>query len=168
MKKTIVLMVAMIAALSISAQDLKFGHVNSQELMANLPDMEKVMGQLEEIQTSNNELLTKMQQELQGEAAKFEQGADTMPQSVLAYKQQELQQMQASIQKFYQEAQVQMQQKQQELTQPVMDKVKKAIDEVAAEQGLIYVFDLSGGAILYHSTQSTDIKPLVRKKLGLE
>ncbi len=168
MKKITVLLTVLLAAFTLSAQELKFGHVNSQELMSTLPEMEKVMTQLEEIQTTNNELLTKMQQELQSEAIKFEQAMDTMPQSVQAYKQQELQQMQANIQQFYQEAQASMQKKQQELTQPVMDKVKNAIDAVAAEQKFIYVFDLSGGAILYHSTQSVDIKPLVRKKLGLE
>ena len=168
MKKTLVLIIAIFATLTLGAQDLKFGHVNSQELMQNLPAMDKVMTQLEEIQTNNNELLKNMQTELEKEAMKYQASADTMAQSVRAYKEQELQQMQANIQKFYQDAQTSMQKKQSELTKPVMDAVKKAIDEVAAEQGFIYVFDLAGGAVLYHSTQSVDIKPLVRKKLGLE
>lgn len=168
MKKSIVLVIALLSVLSVSAQTLKFGHVNSQELMGTLPAMEAVMSALEDLQTSNNELLTNMQQELQAEAAKYQEVADSLPQSVRAYKEQQLQSMQENIQKFYQEAQTSMQQKQQELSQPVMDQVKKAIDEVSAEGGFIYVFDLSGGAILYHSSESIDIKPLVRKKLGLE
>lgn len=168
MKKSIVLVVTLLAALAVSAQTYKFGHVNSQELMTTLPEMEVVMNTLEEQQTSNNELLTKMQAELQSEAAKYQESADSLPQSVRTYKEQQLQSMQEGIQKFYQDAQAEMQAKQQELTQPVMDKVKKAIDDVAAEQGFIYVFDLSGGAVLYHSSESVDIKPLVRKKLGLE
>ncbi len=168
MKKSIVLVIALCAVFVMSAQNFKFGHINSQELMGNLPAMEAVMSQLETLQTNNNELLKNMQAELEKEAMKYQAAADTMPESVRAYKEQELQQMQANIQKFYQDAQTSMQKKQGELTQPVMDKVKKAIDDVAAEQGFIYVFDLSGGAVLYHSTQSVDIKPLVRKKLGLE
>lgn len=168
MKKSIVLVVALLAAFAVSAQTYKFGHVNSQELMSTLPEMDAVMGQLEELQTSNNELLTKMQQELQAEALKYQESIDSLPQSVRTYKEQQLQSMQEGIQKFYQDAQVEMQQKQQQMTQPIMDKVKKAIDDVAAEQGFIYVFDLSGGAVLYHSSESVDIKPLVRKKLGLE
>lgn len=168
MKKSIVLVIALLSVLSVSAQTLKFGHVNSQELMTTLPDMEVVMSTLEDLQTTNNELLTQMQSELQTEGQKYQEVADSLPQSVRAYKEQQLQSMQENIQNFYQEAQVSMQQKQQELTKPVMDKVKKAIDEVAAEQGFIYVFDLSGGAVLYHSAESVDIKPLVRKKLGLE
>jgi len=168
MKKSIVLVVALLSVFAVSAQTYKFGHVNSQELMGTLPEMEAVMSKLEDLQTSNNELLTKMQNELQAEAVKYQAAADTLPQSVRTYKEQQLQSMQEGIQKFYQDAQVEMQQKQQQLTQPVMDKVKKAIDDVAAEQGFIYVFDLSGGAVLYHSSESVDIKPLVRKKLGLE
>ncbi len=168
MKKSLVLIVALFSVLTLSAQTLKFGHVNSQELMSTLPDVDKVYSQLEEMQTSNNELLTNMQNELQDAATKYQAAMDTLPASVREYKEQQLQSMQENIQKFYQEAQTSMQQKQKELMQPVMDKVQKAIDEVAAEQGLVYVFDLSGGAVLYHSSQSMDIKALVRKKLGLE
>lgn len=168
MKKSLFVIVALLATLSLSAQTLKFGHVNSQELMSTLPEMETVMSQLEALQTTNNELLTKMQGELQTEAVKYQEQAQTMAESVRAYKEQELQQMQENIQKFYQSAQTSMQQKQQELTAPVMDKVRATINEVAKEQGLIYVFDLSTGSVLYHSTESIDIKPLVRKKLGLE
>lgn len=168
MKKSLLVVVALIATLGLSAQALKFGHINSQELMTTLPEMEAVMSQLETLQTANNELLTSMQTELQTEAVKYQEAAATMAESVRAYKEQELQQMQENIQKFYQEAQTSMQQKQQELTAPVMDKVRETINTVAKEQGLVYVFDLSTGSILYHSTESIDLKPLVRKKLGLE
>ncbi len=169
MKKTIVLIAFLFSMFAAFAQTYKFGHVNSQELMTTLPEMDAAMGKLEELQTSNNELLTKMQEELRVEVEKYQNAnPDSLTQAQRTYKEQQLQSMQEGIQKFYQDAQIEMQSKQQELTQPVMDKVRKAIDEVAKEQGFIYVFDLTGGAVLYHSAESVDIKPFVRKKLGLE
>jgi len=54
------------------------------------------------------------------------------------------------------------------LIQPVMDKARKAIDEVAKEHGLIYVFDLSQGNPIYTSEESLDMEPLVKAKLGLK
>jgi outer membrane protein len=168
MKKVTLLLVAVFAMMSISAQSQKFGHVDSQKLMQSMPAMDSVMSDLEDIQTSNNELLKSMQDEMQKQLAAYQEGGENLLPAVKAAKEQELQQMQENIQTFYQQAQVTMQTKQQELTKPVMDKAKQAIEDVAKEQGLIYVFDLSGGTLLYHSIQSVDILPLVRKKLGMD
>ena len=62
-----------------------------------------------------------------------------------------------------------MQQKQGELLKPVFEKAEKAIEEVAKEKGLIYVFDSGVGnrTILYKSNQSIDLLPLVKAKLGI-
>jgi len=64
-------------------------------------------------------------------------------------------------------AQQQLQQKQAELLTPVFDKAEAAIEEVAKEQGLIYVFDVGPQVVLYKSNQSVDILPMVKQKLGI-
>ena len=64
--------------------------------------------------------------------------------------------------------QQQLQQKQGELLQPVFDKAEKAIEEVAKEQGLMYVFDIGTKVVLYKSAQSVDVLPLVKTKLGIQ
>ena len=40
------------------------------------------------------------------------------------------------------------------MIQPVMDKARKAIEAVAKEKGLIYVFDLSQGNPVYASARA--------------
>ena len=75
---------------------------------------------------------------------------------------------QQRLQAFQQTAQKDLSNKEGELLQPIIDKAKKAIDEVAAENNFTYVFDMSMGAILYHSEQSVDMLPLVLKKLGIK
>jgi outer membrane protein len=52
--------------------------------------------------------------------------------------------------------------------QPVMEKARGAIDEVAREHGLIYVFDISQGNPIYTSEESLDMLPLVKAKLGVQ
>ena len=54
------------------------------------------------------------------------------------------------------------------MIQPVMDKARKAIDEVAKENGLLYVFDLSQGNPVYVSEESMDMLEPVKAKLGLQ
>jgi outer membrane protein len=49
---------------------------------------------------------------------------------------------------------------------PIIDKAKKAIEDVAKENGYTYIFDSSVGVLLYYEN-SDDIMTLVKKKLGL-
>ncbi|MBU0765306.1 MAG: OmpH family outer membrane protein, partial [Bacteroidetes bacterium] len=56
--------------------------------------------------------------------------------------------------------------------EPIVSKAKKAIQDVAKEQGLTYVFDVAeaagGVVILYYSEDSMDILALVKKKMGIQ
>jgi outer membrane protein len=56
------------------------------------------------------------------------------------------------------------------MLKPIIDKAKKAVEDVGKEKGLIYVFDVSGelGTILYHSNESVDVLPLAKAKLGIK
>jgi outer membrane protein len=44
----------------------------------------------------------------------------------------------------------------------------EAIDEVAKEQELMYVFETGSNVVLYKSNQSLDLFPLVKQKLNIE
>jgi outer membrane protein len=85
---------------------------------------------------------------------------------VRATKEDEINSIQQRIETFRQQAQENLSKEETKQFQPIIDKVKKAITDVAKEQGLIYVFEVNG--LLYHSDQSIDLLPLVKKKLGLK
>jgi outer membrane protein len=78
----------------------------------------------------------------------------------------EIQDMQQRIQNYSQTAQGQLQQKQAEVLKPVYDKAQKAIEDVAKEKGLLYVFEVN--SLLYKSNESLDVLPLVKTKLGIQ
>ena len=61
-----------------------------------------------------------------------------------------------------------MQRQQQLLMQPIFSKANDAIQKVAKEQALIYVFDTSVGAVIYFDDAlSVDLLPLAKKELGI-
>ena len=74
--------------------------------------------------------------------------------------------MQQRIQDFQVSAQQDLQKKNDEIARPVYTKAKKAIEQVAKENGYKFVFDTSSGSVLY-SEPGDDILPLVKKKLGI-
>ncbi|MFV0397737.1 MAG: OmpH family outer membrane protein, partial [Bacteroidales bacterium] len=55
----------------------------------------------------------------------------------------------------------------QELQAPIAEKMRKAIQEVGEENGLIYIYDASNPAFLYISSKSIDVMSMVKKKLGI-
>jgi len=71
------------------------------------------------------------------------------------------------IEAFQSSAQEDLQKKEQELLQPIIDLAKKAIEEVAKEQGYTYILDTAYGIVLF-ADPSDDIMPLVKKKLNLK
>ncbi|MFB6320488.1 OmpH family outer membrane protein [Saccharicrinis sp. FJH54] len=171
MKKTAILFLLVVlpfAVWNVNAQTkFKFGHIDSQALIQKMPEMDKAMNDLEDLQTSNNEKLKMMQGELQKLNTKYVSESKTLDAITRQSREKELQMMSQNIQDFYQSAQKDMQQKQTELTQPILDKARKAVEEVGRENGFTYIFDLAKGEVLYMGDQSIDIMPLVLKKLGI-
>ena len=160
-------MVAFIAGTVAQTKKLKFGHINSQELLQKMPEMDQALSALEDLQTNNNEKLKLMQDELKNLNAQYVNARNTMDAASRQAKEQELQGMDQNIRAFYQNTQQEMQQKQQELTQPIIEKARKAVEEVGKENGFMYIFDISKGEVLFMGDQSVDVLPLVLKKLGI-
>ena len=105
--------------------------------------------------------------EINKKIEEFNQTETTMSDLIREAKASEIQEMQVRLQNFAQTAQQDLQQQSMVMIQPVMDKARGAINEIAKEKGLIYVFDLSQGNPVYTSEESLDMLPLVKAKLGL-
>lgn len=170
--KRILTIVAVMALTAIStmsnAQDLKFGHIDSGALLQQMPEREQARVQLEKYAKQLQDQMSAMQSEFETKYQQYLEQADSLPQVLREAKESELSGIQQRFQAFQQTAQQDLSNKEAELLQPVIDKAKKAIDDVAAENGFIYVFDLSTGAVLFTSDQSVDLLPLVLKKLGIQ
>lgn len=171
MKKGTLLVLLIILPLMATISQVKtfkFGHINSQELLQKMPEMETALSTLEDMQTNNNERLKLLQTELQNLNTKYAGESQTLDALTRQSREKELQTMNQNIQQFYQSAQQEMQQKQQQLTQPVIEKARKAVETVGKENGFTYIFDVSKGEVLYLGSQSVDVMPLVLKKLGID
>ena len=61
--KKIILAIALVLPMAVSAQ--KFGHVNTQELFAQMPEVNAVRAQMDTIQSQYESQLAMMQEEFQ-------------------------------------------------------------------------------------------------------
>ncbi|HSO85101.1 MAG TPA: OmpH family outer membrane protein, partial [Draconibacterium sp.] len=136
---------------SVSAQTLKFGHIDLQALIQVMPERATAETEFNKFQGDLEEIFGEMQKDLQTKMAEFEALGDSASEIKRSAKVAEIQDMQQRVQNYQATAQQQLQQKQSELLKPVFDKAEKAIGEVAKEKGLLYVFDTGTKVVLYKS-----------------
>ena len=159
----------MFAGQSAFAQNLKFAHINRNELIQAMPEFDSARVTLEKLNTELTNAAELLQVELNNKYEAYLKDGKNLTDLVRQTKEQELQDYQRRLTEFQTNAQTQMQEKQVALFTPITEKADKAIKEVGKSNGFIYVFDLSQPQIVYFDdTKSTDIMPLAKAKLGLK
>ena len=144
----------MLAPMAAFAQ--KFGHINSQALLESLP---------EAIKAFENELKA-MQDELQRKAEDYDKNKSTMNATKQAETEQTLQDLYAKIQQAAQDNQQKFNQMQQEKLGPIIEKVRKAVEDVAKAGNYVYIMEQSAGQPIYVNTAiSEDITAKVKAQL---
>ncbi|HPB02433.1 MAG: OmpH family outer membrane protein [Bacteroidales bacterium] len=146
---------------------LKLGHINSTKLMEVMPGRDSALKVIQDYAKSLDDQLTLMNNEFQTKYQDYLTNEATYLEPIKQMKQKELVDLQTRIDDFKAQAQDLLSQKESELVQPLIDKAKKAIDEVAVEKGYTYIFDTGTGALLYQQ-DSDDIMPFVKAKLGIQ
>ena len=159
--KKLVLMLMLLAPMTMMAQ--KFGKVNTQTIMQALPDVAKANGELEALQKQKDNELKAMQEEFQRKADEYQKGASTMNATAKQQKETELQGLQQKIQQAYQDGQQELQKKSNELMQPIVAKVRAAIDAVGKAGNYTYIFE--EGAAIYTGSNVLDVTKEVQSRI---
>ena len=167
MMKRMTLAVA-ILSMAIVLHTQKFGHVNSELLVQAMPEYDSAITKVQELQQHYELEIERIQVEINKKIEEFNQTESTMSDLIKEAKASEIQELQMRLQNYSQTAQQELQQQSGAMIQPVMEKARMAIEEVAKELGLIYVFDISQGNPVYTSEESLDLVPQVKAKLGLQ
>ena len=159
--KKLVLMLMLLAPMTMMAQ--KFGKVNTQTIMQALPDVAKANGELEALQKQKDNELKAMQDELNRKLDEYEKGQSTMNATAKPQKETELQGLNQKIQQAYQDGQQELQKKSNELMQPIVAKVRAAIDAVGKAGNYTYIFE--EGAAIYTGSNVVDVTKEVQSKI---
>jgi len=168
MKKlfTIVLVSAgLLAASQVNAQ-AKIGYISTQELITAMPEYKKADTALAEYQNALNQQYAEKVQDFNMRDSLL-QSKDTVKytKAQLEVKRNELGKVYVELQGWNQKAQQMYQAKEEEQMKPILDKARKAIQDVAKESGYTYIFTKEQLLVF---PPADDILPLVKKKLGLK
>ena len=160
--------IAVFTFVGLTANAQKFGHVNTMELLSLMPERDSARVVLQNYSQMLQDEMGALQLEYQNKMKSFEEKKSTYSDLVRQSKETELQDLIRRIQEFQGSAQQDYQQHENELLQPIMEKAQNAISAVGEENGFLYIFDISTGSVVYNSSESVDVLPLVKTKLGIQ
>ena len=162
--KKMILMMLMFAPLATFAQ--KFGHINAQEVMAQMPEFIKARGEMEAKAKQMENDLKAMQDELQRKSQEYDKNKSTMNATKQQETEAELNTLYQKYQQALQDNQQTLSKEQQEKMQPITTKLVNAIKEVGKTGGYVYIMDVSSGIPYISDTLSKDVTAEVKTQLN--
>ena len=164
--KKILIFIMLLAPMSMLAQ--KFGYVNSSELIQLMPEFARAQQKMEDLEKTYTAEFNAMRTELEKKGTEFEKlQQDSVPESILKRRYEELLQMEQRLQQFGQEVQQKLAMAEQEEMLAIQTKLREALEAVGRDGGYVCIYDLSGGMPYVSKTLCEDVTMKIRTKLGI-
>lgn len=165
MKQFLLFTALMVGSLTF-AQAQKFGHVDAQAILLDLPERAEAQAEIEMQAAQYEQEMLRMQEDLQTRFADYQSKQESWPAAIREQKERELQALDQGLQEFGATVQNELAGAEQELLLPMIERVRQAIEEVGAENGFTYLFDTSSGGTVYNGG-GEDVSAKVKAKLGM-
>lgn len=166
-KKTIITFILAAFVMASTSFAQKFGHINSQQLLAGSPLVQEADVTLKTFQddliSKGKAMVTKFEASYNKYVKEVDAGGLSKVQ--MGQREAELGATQQAIQKYEVEVQQKIGKKREELYKPILDKAKIAIDEIGKEGSYTMIFDTGGNALLF-AVEGEDLLAKVKAKLG--
>lgn len=156
------LFILLISTVTIFAQNpQKIGYVDSQIILTQLPEAIKAQSDLDAMTTVWSNQVDSMKLALQQQYADVQKQLATMTEDQKQIKQKELIEKEQQIYAFqnqkFGQPNGEIYQKQETIFDPVKKKIYTAIELVAKEEGMQFIFDKSGDILLLYADAAFDI-----------
>jgi outer membrane protein len=155
----------------VSTAQLRIGYVDSDAIMDNLPDAQDARQKIDALLQEWQGELTKMENDWKTKYDYYEKRKLIMSDQTRSELESDLVKMEQAMTDYREKkfgTNGELFQKQDELMKPVQNKVFTAIQEVAEEEELDFVFDRSGDIMLLYAKEQYDLTPAVLEKLKLQ
>ena len=168
MIKKVLLAIALICPMLLSAQTLKIGLVDFGSILQAMPETTAAQNQLKEVSDKYEAEYKKLGEEMNRLVEEYQKMAENELPAIRERKTRELSDYQVKIQQFEQTAGNDLQKMHADLMGPIQQKISQAVESVGREgnYSLIQMYDPQ--LTLYYAAPVEDITPIVKAKLGVK
>jgi outer membrane protein len=166
-KFKLLFLAAVIVAGASSVNAQKSGYISVEQVVGLMPEISKIDTTLKRFQSDslNTEFASLIQEYNYKDSILTKTDTTKIPVAVKRQHRQDLEQIAYQVQNWQQISQQVMQNKQQELLAPVYQRVMKAVNDVAKENGYSFVYNQE---VLLVAPPSDNLLPLVARKLNIK
>ncbi len=170
MKKYLLIISLVLFSISAFAQSaLKIGYVDSETILTQFPEAIKAQGDLDALTNKWSSQVDSMTLSYQQAIADYQKQQVTMPEDKKLEAQQRIVGMEQQILDFrrqkFQQGTGEIFREQERIFAPIKTKIYDAIEKVAKEETMQFVFDKSGDILLLYADSGFDITFKVLDKL---
>jgi outer membrane protein len=140
------LAVALAAPAGAQSAAAKIGYIDSRIIMEQAPGRAEAQAQYDKDVGGFRQQVQRMGDSLQTLVAAYEKDEITLSPAAKETRTKAIRDREAQYNERTQKLNEQAQRRQEELLRPITERVKKAIDDVRAEEGLAMIFDVGSGA----------------------
>ncbi len=140
-KKVFFLMILGIFCAPALLSQVKIAYINSEQIIQQLPEAQEAQKLLEDMQKVTIDSMQLIEKDFQTKLADYQQQESLMNEDAKKKKQQELADLQSRYGQYRQKKTDEIGKKRDELMRPIMEKIQKAIDQLAKEENLNFIFD---------------------------
>lgn len=170
-KLVLVFAFALITAVSMAQTPapIKVGYADVEYIFSQMPEAKTIENELQTLRTQLKKSYDTKMAEFKTKLDEYNKYGNTVSEAIKQNSERELQQMQTNIQKFEEDSQAELQKRNATLLGPVQEKVGKAIEDVAKENGysLIINNQISQLDVILYGDEKLDVSDLVLKKMGV-
>lgn len=168
MFKKILLVAAILFPMLASAQTLKIGLVDTNEIMGKMPETTEAQKKIEEVSKKYEDEYNKLGEEMKRMVDEYQNMKEDELPAIKERKARELQDYQQKLQQFEQNASQHLNNMQGELLTPIMQKMRNAIESVGREGNYSMIQVKNPDLTLFFQAPVVDITPDVKAKLGIQ
>jgi outer membrane protein len=154
-----------LSAGSAAAQGQKFAYIRSSVLLDQAPGRAEAEAQFDKETGVFRDQMKRMSDSLNAMVADFEKVQASLSATVRDTRGKAIQAKEAEYQRRSRELEQKAQQRQGELVQPILDRVKQAIEDLRLEGGYSFVFNADQGSSIVAMDKNLDITDRVLAKL---
>ncbi len=167
--KKIVLTLAIVFAVAIVSNAQKYGFIDSEYIMENIPAFTAAQEQLDQLSSqyqkeleSMHAEIEQMYQDFQAESVLLSEDMKRKREDVIISKEKDYKQ----LQRKYFGPSGDLFKKRQGLVKPIQDDIFNAVQEIATDGSYAVIFDKAGGTTLFYTNPRYDLSDQVLQKLG--
>ncbi|MFK8059134.1 MAG: OmpH family outer membrane protein [Polaribacter sp.] len=163
--KTLLLIAVFTLGVGGVANAQKVGHIDFEKLISEMPQTKTLKSDIEKLGKTYGTEIDGMKKKLDDKVKKYTAEQNAQTKEANDKRALEVQQLGQQFEQARQLARQEMQKKQAEGLNPIIEKAQKAIEEVAASKGILYVLDSTPGKALLVK-KGEDLMAAVKAKLG--